>query len=363
MLALLLAAAMCGAWQAEASAARPSSSAACASAGDCHLNGDCVGGACACDKGWRGSPSCGVLTLGAVDKAHRPGISNVTGGGYATWGASPIKVGGKWRVFHAQMSQHCGIFQAWMTNSFIARSVSTSGDVGGPYQFEQVAVPEFAHNPQIRELADGSYAMFFIGGWPEVPCVCGHPDDGTKCPSQNNSSPEINGLPCSVSNWSKAHCPSDMPGPTKDLCGPNPVSGKGAAGRLNGWLNTGCGIHTATSKSLDGPWDVQPLIIADKWSSDNLYSGHTNPSPLFLKNGSVIMAFNAGCADPGCSENVGTAISDNGVRGPWRLLSRNSIFPRNGSSAFWKVLPGPCSPNPVKNTGLCSTHSPLHAVG
>ena len=137
--------------------------AACATAADCHLNGDCVDGACACDKGWRGSPTCGVLTLGAVDKAARPGISNASG--YATWGASPIKTDGKWRVFHAQMSHHCGIFQAWMTNSFIARSVSTSGDVGGPYEFERVAVPEFAHNPQIRELADGSYAMFFIGGW------------------------------------------------------------------------------------------------------------------------------------------------------------------------------------------------------
>ena len=167
--------------------------------------------------------------------------------------------------------------------------------------------------------------------------MCGQPDDGTKCPRQNNRSPEITGLPCSVSNWSKAHCPSTMPGPTRDLCGPNPVSGGEGMG---GWLNTGCGIHTATAKSLDGPWDVRPLIITDKWSSDNLYSGHTNPSPLFLSNGSVIMAFNAGCADPSCSENVGTAISDTGVDGPWRLLSRNSIFPRNGSSAFWKVLPG-----------------------
>ena len=86
------------------------SAASCASASDCNLNGDCVSGACVCDKGWRGSPTCGVLTLGAVDKSHRGGVSN--GSMYATWGASPIKgPDGKWSVFHAQMSHHCGIFQ------------------------------------------------------------------------------------------------------------------------------------------------------------------------------------------------------------------------------------------------------------
>ena len=116
---------------ASSSLAPAAAAASCATASDCNLNGDCIAGACVCDKGWRGSPTCGVLTLGAVDKSHRPGISNSS---YATWGASPIKgADGKWRVFHAQMSHHCGIFQAWMTNSFIGRSVSTSGDVGGPY--------------------------------------------------------------------------------------------------------------------------------------------------------------------------------------------------------------------------------------
>lgn len=270
-------------------------------------------------------------------QANRPGISNAS---YATWGASPIKgPDGKWRLFHAQMSQHCGIFQAWMTNSFIGRSVSISGTVGGPYEFEQVAIPEFSHNPQIRELGDGSYAMFFIGGWKEEPCRCGYPGDDTKCPAQKNGSPNVTNLPCSVQNWSKVDCPADMPGPTKDICGPNAVSGAGPPGYKTR-LNSGCGLATATSDSLNGPWTIRPLTISDQWTSDNVYCTHTNPSPVFLPNGTVIMAFNAGCCDPGCSENVGTAISDNGVEGPWRLLSRNSIFPKNGSSTFWKTVPG-----------------------
>ena len=33
------------------------------------------------------------------------------------------------------------------------------------------------------------------------------------------------------------------------------------------------------------------------------------------------------CCDPECSETIGTAISDDGWRGPWRLLSDNAILP------------------------------------
>ena len=70
-----------------------------------------------------------------------------------------------WRVTHAQMCTHCGIFQAWMTNSFIALSVS-SGDVGGPYHYEEALISTFSHNPQVRQLPDGTYTMCFIGVGP-----------------------------------------------------------------------------------------------------------------------------------------------------------------------------------------------------
>lgn len=38
------------------------------------------------------------------------------------------------------------------------------------------------------------------------------------------------------------------------------------------------------------------------------------------------MAFNAGACNPGHTESIGTAISDHGWRGPWRLLSKNAVF-------------------------------------
>ena len=46
--------------------------------------------------------------------------------------------------------------------------------------FEHQAVPEFAHNPQIRKVADG-YALFMIGGWQMELCHCKHPLDSTQC--------------------------------------------------------------------------------------------------------------------------------------------------------------------------------------
>lgn len=61
--------ALAGLAMADSVSASPNASAtSCSTASDCNLNGDCVGGTCVCDKGWRGSPTCGVLTLGAVDK-------------------------------------------------------------------------------------------------------------------------------------------------------------------------------------------------------------------------------------------------------------------------------------------------------
>ena len=171
------------------------------------------------------------------------------------------------------------------------------------------AVPEFAHNPQIRQLPDGSFVMFMIGGWPETPCQCKYPLDGTKCarPHTNLASvdhlhstsrppfqAEEGGLSgtCSCGNWTK-QCGPTMPGPTGDCCGPtNPV------------LNSGCGLAVARAPGLSGPWKVAPLRIEDQWDSDNVYCTHTNPSPVLLPNGTAVMAFNAGCCVPGCPEVV-----------------------------------------------------------
>ena len=107
-----------------------------------------------------------------------------------------------------------------------------------------------------------------------------------------------------------------MPGPSRDCCGPKSAS----------WnANTGCGIAVARAASENGPWAVHPLVIEDQWDSDDVYCAHTNPSPFYLPNGSIVLAFNAGYCN-GELETIGTAISHGGWAGPWHLLSRNAIL-------------------------------------
>ena len=106
-----------------------------------------------------------------------------------------------------------------------------------------------------------------------------------------------------------------MPGPSKDCCGP-------ASGGYNG--NEGCGIAMASAPALAGPWTVQPLVIEDQFDSDEVYCAHTNPSPVMLANGTVVIAFNAGFCN-GNVETIGVARADS-WQGPYRLQARNAVL-------------------------------------
>lgn len=128
---------------------------ACANAADCHLNGDCVGGRCACDSQWSASPDCSTMAFALQDKAARPGYYNAT---ESSWGGNPVQdKDGKYHLFHAQMLNGCGL-GSWTSNSVVARS--TAKTLNGPYSFEEVAVPAFAHNPTVRVESDGSYTVY-----------------------------------------------------------------------------------------------------------------------------------------------------------------------------------------------------------
>ena len=56
--------------------AAASSGAACTSALDCHLNGDCTNGVCACVPQWSGAPDCGIMSFANVNKTAQPGYHN-----------------------------------------------------------------------------------------------------------------------------------------------------------------------------------------------------------------------------------------------------------------------------------------------
>jgi len=93
-----------------------------------------------------------------------------------------------------------------------------------------------------------------------------------------------------------------------DLCGNGPG------------YNNGCGISMATSASVTGPWKIQPLRIVDQWMSDLLDCTHTNPTPFFLPNGTVVLAFNAGFCHSDL-ETIGIASAPH-WSGPYMLLSK-----------------------------------------
>lgn len=85
-------------------------SAECKSSFDCALNGDCVGGVCACDAAWTGSDDCRQLALLPTNRTV-VGYRNQTGPqGWASWGGRPI-VGpdGRYHLYAAQMQLHCGV--------------------------------------------------------------------------------------------------------------------------------------------------------------------------------------------------------------------------------------------------------------
>eukprot|EP01047_Picozoa_sp_COSAG01_P000980 COSAG01_NODE_20_length_38868_cov_34.606071_8_plen_464_part_00 len=351
------------------------------------------------------------MSFAKVDKAagKAPGYYNST---ESSWGGFPIQdADGKWNLVHAQMAHHCPL-GSWTSNSIVARSVSTTASPEGPYVFAEELLPPFAHNPSIRKAPDGTFVIFFIGGWKTnassckggrsthasgsksstqdnctagvsfdpptsiriggdyrsvtlpagasiadcaasccadprceafsfnnqssgAPIVCKHKSGAGKleqhtCPCcaagstvPGCSSGILGRTPapqCNGRSWPKT-CGSQMPGPQADCCGPD------AQG-----LNAGCGISTATSKSLSGPWDVQPLQIMNQWESDDVYCAHTNPSVQLLPNGTAVMAFNAGfCHDH--LETIGVAVSHGGLLGPWNLLAKNSILKNVDGSA------------------------------
>lgn len=295
---------------------------ACRSSLDCSLNGDCERGQCVCDPAWSASADCSALSFQPVAKTKgaAPGYYNDT---EASWGGNIIKSDdGNYYLIHAQFAHHCGIYSApqgggWTNNSFVARSVSVTGRPEGPYRFQEEILPPFAHNPEIHRDADGTYVVFFIGGWNTTVGTCNVTGTsitdaiGTENENRAEHHPPP-APPCTALNWNKT-CGPGMPGPNGDLCG-----------RCSAGLNCGCGISVATSRSLSGPWAIESLRITDQWSSAEVYCTHTNPTVQILPNGTYVMAFNAGMCYG--KEMIGTAVSHRGWRGPWQLLGRNAVL-------------------------------------
>ena len=270
----------------------------CMTSLDCGLNGDCVSGSCVCDHAWAGNEDCTAMAFEPLNRTAMPGYYNLT---ESSWGGLPIEDGsGGFKLVHAQMANGCDL-GTWTTNSIVALSTSTSGNVEGPYTFERELLPPFAHNPTVRRAPDGTYLIYFIGGWETLAQSCGGWQRGAggtgRAASWSASGATgATAVPtqCDGHTWPKA-CGPAMPGPMNDTCGPAkaPYSGNAGCGisiasgetrdthpnihhhpaAVQLHLGSACPLlnglqsYTRTAPTLNGPWSVRPLKIVDQWLS------------------------------------------------------------------------------------------------
>ena len=95
------------------------------------------------DQAWSSAPDCSSLSFLEVEKGagKAGGYYNAT---EASWGGNIVKgPAGNYNLIHAQFANHCGIYSnpgGWTNNSFLARSVSTTGLPEGPYRFAYVSI-------------------------------------------------------------------------------------------------------------------------------------------------------------------------------------------------------------------------------
>ena len=231
-------------------------------------------GTCVCDPAWSASPQCDVLSLlDEPNNAPFPGYHNETA---ASWGGNIIKENGTYHLFVAQMALECGLGQ-WGSNSAIVRAEATS--LHGPFEYKQTIIEPFAHNPTIRKLPNGSYALYMIGGTPRTPVDCrGH--SAPKYRSRYLGSTEYSGS-----------------------------------------------IRISIANHLQGPWST-PVPVTFSNRSAMLYMGWTNPSPhIDWPDGTVTLAFQA---HPQNTKHnweligVGNASSP---KGPFEYLVESPVTP------------------------------------
>ena len=241
----------------------------CSTDDNCSLNGVCTAGVCACHTVWRG-PSCATLAVGpatpplAAAYGLAPNVSS--------WGGNAVvDDAGTFHLFVAEMMLGCGL-DSWSHNSRIAHA--TGPTAAGPFTRADTALWHFAHNPQVFRQ-DGAWYIAHVGA----------ADNGS-----------------SLTNCSGHHPPGSQ------------VAAVPRYARSSAYY-----IHTAPTPN--GPW--MPV----NGTQTDLAHACDNPSPLILRNGSLLMA---------CGKS-----------------SRWSIWTAPEPSGPWTELAGLGRPTPFgNNTGM-----------
>ena len=142
----------------------------CRDDSDCSLNGKCNSGTCNCRPAWTGH-MCETLHIlpGPKDAGYRG-----TDGGHNTssWGGAVLKgPEGKYHMWAAEMTEHCGI-GAWSQNSRVIHAISDTP--GGAYKRVSVVWEVFSHEPEVVPGNNGEFVMYFTAQLrsPHGSCNC-----------------------------------------------------------------------------------------------------------------------------------------------------------------------------------------------
>lgn len=275
---------------------QPLLSAACKTDDDCSLLGSCQNSVCLCDAGWTG-PRCGQVDL--LPARRTWGYQNDT---MSSWCGSAVRDGDTYHYFGSAMSQNCSLPQ-FATNSMSVRATSKSPT--GPFVFQEVVAPEFAHSTSIKKGVDGDFLLFTIG-------KDMHGEDVHKCYGQ----------------------------------GPWPKS----RGDKNG---TQLGPHDylriGKAPSVDGPWEQRVIMHSEPENPTAWNCNKSNPSAIVLNNGSILMMYRGtSCAkDTDCRkgtkntcEHQGIAFAENADAPFVDRQGRIEALDGNEDAFFWQSKRG-----------------------
>lgn len=279
-------------------------SAPCATDLDCSLNGECSAtGTCACDAAWSG-PTCSILNLlpsAPGDGTCDPTLNGTARGYSTTWGGRPLleAATGTWILHAAEMARNCGMC-SWGSQSQVA--TYTAPSLTGPYTRAGTAVGAFAHNPSVLATPPGTgeganFLLFHIGIGCDSAGV--HACNYSRLPACTNGTTPLHPLP-------PLPAPATVPNVTRAVA------------------------HIAAS--LRGPWRAPP---AD-WKLPSC----NNPSPLFLRNGSLMLLCHGSYAQ--CTHSSGGLSLFTSLTADWRrgaygfrclnLVNPNFTDPASGAS-------------------------------
>jgi hypothetical protein len=217
-----------------------------------------------------------------------------------TWGGLPVQDErtGWWHVHVAEMANHCGMC-AWGSQSQVAHYRSREG-VLGPYQRVDTSIGAFAHNPVVVRTPGSAqdppvYLLFHIGlGCASQP-KASHPCNYTRLPACTNG--------------------TTPPGPPHYPHDPVPAPANLTFSHL----------HVASS--LDGPWDPAPSHWTVPYCANN-------PAPLFLANGSLLIACHSAFSGMGpCPSSsllyLAVSVTADWMTGPYHVSCLNLTNPRH----------------------------------